>query len=76
MDEHRAVGYWNDSDLLSDRGESVEEFVESGQVEAAARDAAPRDDAEAREMQAAEEAGKSHAKGEDPALKRARDRQG
>ena len=56
--------------------ESVEEFVESGQVEAAARDAAPRDDAEAREMQAAEEAGKSHAKGEDPALKRARDRQG
>jgi len=56
--------------------ESVEEFVQSGQVEAAARDAAPNDDAQAREMEAAEEEGKSHAKGEDPALQRGRDRQG
>ena len=56
--------------------ESVEEFVESGQVESAARNAAPRNEAEAEEMQAAEQAGQSHAKGEDPALQRARDRQG
>lgn len=56
--------------------ESVEEFVASGQVDAAARDAAPNDEAEARELEAAEVAGKSHAKGEDPALQRARDRQG
>ena len=56
--------------------ESVEEFVESGQVESAARNAAPRNEAEAEEMHAAEQAGQSHAKGEDPALQRARDRQG
>lgn len=56
--------------------ESVEDFVESGQVESAARGAAPQDDTQAREMEAAEEEGKSHAKGEDPALQRARDRQG
>lgn len=56
--------------------ESVEEFVESGQVESAARAAAPHDAAEAGDMEAAEEEGKSHAKGEDPALQRARDRQG
>lgn len=55
---------------------SVEDFVESGQVESAARDAAPHDAAEARELEAAEEKGKSHAKGEDPAVQRARDRQG
>lgn len=55
--------------------ESVEEFVESGQVEAAARDAAPHNEAEASELEAAEQAGKSHSKGEDPALQRARDRQ-
>lgn len=55
--------------------ESVEGFVESGQVEAAARDAAPHDAAEARAMEAAEAEGKAHAKGEDPALQRARDRQ-
>ncbi len=54
--------------------ESVEEFVESGQVEGAARDAAPNDEAEAREMEAAEAVGKSHAKGEDPVIQRARER--
>lgn len=44
------------------------EFVEAGKVDAAARAAKPRDAAEAQEMRRAEEAGKSHAKGEDPAL--------
>ena len=56
--------------------ESVENFIVSGQVEAAAREAAPHDEAEARDLEAAEEEGKSHAKGEDPSLLRARDRQG
>lgn len=42
--------------------ESAEKFVKSGAVEPAARDAAPHDIDEAREMREAEEAGKSHAK--------------
>ncbi len=42
--------------------ESAEAFVESGRVEPAARDAAPHDSAEAREMQDAEAAGRSHAR--------------
>ncbi|VTU33422.1 hypothetical protein [Variovorax sp. PBL-E5] len=45
------------------------EFVEAGKVEPAARAAKPRDAAEAEDMKRAEEAGKSHVKGEDPALK-------
>ena len=43
-------------------------FVESGKVEQAAGDAAPRDDAEARELERAEAEGKRRAKEEDPAL--------
>lgn len=42
--------------------ESAEQFVQSGQVEQAARDAEPDSTREAREMQDAEEAGRSHAK--------------
>ena len=45
-------------------------FVESGKVDAAARAASPRSDAEAQEMLAAEREGKSRAKGEDPAVSR------
>ncbi|MEO8310354.1 MAG: hypothetical protein ABI520_04195 [Caldimonas sp.] len=44
------------------------EFAESGKVEPAARDAAPENEREAEDMERAEEAGKSHAKGEDPLL--------
>ncbi len=44
------------------------EFAESGQVEPAARDAAPEDARQAEDMERAEEVGKSHAKGEDPLL--------
>jgi hypothetical protein len=40
------------------------EFAESGKVEPAAREAAPHDAKEAEEMKRAEEAGKSHSKGE------------
>jgi len=43
-------------------------FVKSGKVDQAARDAEPKSDAEAQDMQNAEETGKSRAKGEDPAL--------
>jgi len=50
--------------------EGVRRFTESGRVESAARGAAPRSDAEAREMAAAEAEGKRHSKGEDPALNR------
>lgn len=51
--------------------ESVEEFVDSGKVNEAAHDAAPKNQAEQDEMKEAERAGKSHSKGEDPALARA-----
>lgn len=41
---------------------SVERFVDSGDVERAARDAAPASDEEARELREAEEAGRAHAR--------------
>jgi hypothetical protein len=50
--------------------DATRDFAQSGRVEQAARDAAPRSDADARQMQAAEAEGKRHAKGEDPALNR------
>jgi hypothetical protein len=50
----------------SDYGKSVKDFVDSGQVDQASRDAEPRNDAEAQEMQRAEVAGRSRAKEEDP----------
>ena len=46
------------------------DFVKSGKVDAAARDARPKSEAEAEEMKKAEQEGKSHAKGEDPALRK------
>ncbi|HSN31977.1 MAG TPA: hypothetical protein VLU41_04780 [Ideonella sp.] len=45
-------------------------FVESGKVGQAAKDSAPRDQAEADAMRRAEEEGKSHAKDEDPDVER------
>jgi len=47
-------------------------FVKSGQVQQAARDAAPKSPAEADEMEQAEQAGRSRAKEEDPNVKRPR----
>ena len=46
------------------------DFVQSGKVDQAARDARPKDAAEAESLRKAEEEGKSHAKGEDPALRK------
>lgn len=45
--------------------ESLRDFVESGRVEAAARDAAPKTAQEAQGLRDAERVGASHAKGED-----------
>jgi hypothetical protein len=42
--------------------DAVEHFVQSGQVEEAARDAAPQDPTEERELQQAEEAGRARAR--------------
>lgn len=53
----------------------AKDFAESGRVEPATRAAAPKSDDEAREMEAAEQEGKRHAKGEDPALTRGPPRQ-
>jgi hypothetical protein len=70
----------SDEDTLQDAGdieaarrhrESLESFVESGQVEDAARDAEPQTTVEEVEMFEAERIGEAHSKGEDPALKHA-----
>ena len=53
------------------------DFAKSGKVEEGARKAKPKDSAEASEMQQAEQAGKSHSKGEAPGdLKSKKGRQG
>jgi hypothetical protein len=59
-----------------DYNERTKRFVESGQVDQAARDAAPDSEAEALQMAAAEAEGKRHAKEEDPALNRKSNTQG
>lgn len=46
------------------------EFVESGQVDDAARKSAPQNADEAQQLRRAEREGKSHAKEEDPAVSR------
>jgi len=50
--------------------ESQKRFVESGGVEKAADDAAPKSAEEAEALKRAEEAGKSRSKGEDPSVVR------
>jgi len=50
--------------------DATREYAKSGKVDAAARAAEPRSDADALQMAAAEAEGKRHAKGEDPALNR------
>ena len=50
-----------------DYNERTKKFVDSGKVEQAANDAAPKSEEEAQAMQKAERIGKRHAKGEDPA---------
>ena len=52
-----------------DYNERTKKFVDSGKVQDAARQAAPKSKDEAHAMQKAERLGKQRAKGEDPALK-------
>lgn len=50
--------------------DATKQYAKSGRVEQAARAAAPKSQADAREMDSAEAEGRRHAKGEDPALER------
>jgi hypothetical protein len=50
--------------------EGVREHMQAHDIDKEARDAAPKSADEARELESAEAAGKSRAKGEDPALAR------
>lgn len=52
-----------------DYNERAREFLQSGKAEEAARQAKPRSEQEAQEMQKAERLGKQRGKGEDPALR-------
>ena len=63
--EQYGEGNYTASRHYNDR---AKQFAESGKVEQAARDAAPRDQDEARQLRDAEQAGKSRMKEEDPAL--------
>jgi hypothetical protein len=53
-----------------DYNRRTRDFIDSGKVEQAARDAAPDTEADAQQMAAAEAEGKRHIKEEDPALTR------
>jgi hypothetical protein len=55
-----------------DYNERTKKFVESGKVEQAAKEAKPKSEQEAHEMQKAERIGKQQAKDEDPALRNPR----
>ena len=46
--------------------DAAKRFVDSGKVDKAAEDAAPRTETEARDMERAEHIGRSHEKEEDP----------
>jgi hypothetical protein len=52
-----------------DYNERTKKFIDSGKVEEAANDAAPRSEEEAHAMQKAERIGKKRSKGEDPQKK-------
>lgn len=51
-----------------DYNDRTKQFIESGRVDQAARDAAPKSEDEARELAAAEAEGRRHAKEEDPEI--------
>ena len=53
-----------------DYNQRTKKFIDSGKVEQAARDAAPKSEEETHAMQKAERIGKQHAKGEDPGLRK------
>jgi hypothetical protein len=51
-----------------DYNERTKRFIESGQVEEAARDAEPKSEEEERDLKEAERIGKARSKGEDPEI--------
>lgn len=53
-----------DYDSAEKYNEETREFIDSGRVEQAARNAAPRNEEERQAMRKAEEEGRSHARGE------------
>ena len=57
-------------EAAKDYGKRVRSFVRSGEVERAAEEAAPHDQAEAQAMAAAEREGRKHSKGEDASAAR------
>lgn len=65
-DDGNKVQGEGDYDAARRHRKDVEEFVQAGQVDQAAHDAAPEDAAQASEMEKAERIGKSHSKGEAP----------
>jgi hypothetical protein len=68
-DAHRVQGE-GDYDAARRYDKGTTDYAKSGKVEEAARNAKPTSEAEADELRRAESEGKSHAKGEDPALHR------
>lgn len=72
LDALRGGGEYGEGNYAGTRqyDRATKDYAESGRVEQAARAAAPKSDAEAREMESAEAEGKRRAKGEDPALTR------
>ena len=67
--DHKVQGE-GDYDAARRYDKSAREFAQSGKVDEAARDAKPTSPEEADALRQAETEGKSHAKGEDPALYR------
>ncbi len=63
VDDNKVQGE-GDYDAARNYDEATRDFVKSGKVEQAARDAAPANAAEAAELTRAEQAGKSRSKGE------------
>ena len=72
MNQRKQIQGEGNYDAAEEYDEAQREFVKSGKVEEAARDAKPKSEAEAKEMEQAEQAGRSRAKEEDPAVKRNR----
>lgn len=67
---HPRVQGEGDYEAARNYRQDVEEFIDSGKVDEAMHNAAPRNDDEARQMEKAEKAGKARSKGEDPALRK------
>jgi len=58
-----------DKEAAKNFNEAEQKFVKSGKVPAAAANAKPKSEAEDKDMKRAEDIGRSHSKGEDPAVK-------